>query len=140
MLLSEWNNLYPGYRLYNPSTRKNGRKVVTMYNPATKHHTSINYAKYLVEIHLSRRLRDDEEVHHKDGNLTNDVLDNLEVMNSLDHTRLHPPLRDPMKMTVRKCEYCRHDFEIQESRVKYKLKTNKTGKIYCSQDCANVDT
>ena len=45
--------------------------------------------RVLVEEHLGRELRNDEIVHHKDGNKLNNCLENLEVMNKIDHAKLH---------------------------------------------------
>jgi len=38
---------------------------------------------------LKRRLRKNEVVHHKDGNPTNNDVENLQVMKSEDHNILH---------------------------------------------------
>ncbi|WP_373864526.1 MULTISPECIES: HNH endonuclease [Paenibacillus] len=39
--------------------------------------------------HLGRPLKDDEHVHHIDGNKTNNHITNLSVTTRSDHTRLH---------------------------------------------------
>ena len=43
----------------------------------------------VMEKHLGRYLRDDEVVHHKNGDFTDDRIRNLQVMTRGDHTRLH---------------------------------------------------
>ncbi len=45
--------------------------------------------RLLMEQHLERTLTFNEVVHHKDGNKSNNDLDNLEVMTRSEHTRLH---------------------------------------------------
>ena len=45
--------------------------------------------RYVMEKHLKRQLRSDEHVHHKDGDKTNNALNNLEVLDCSEHQRLH---------------------------------------------------
>lgn len=45
--------------------------------------------RYVMEKHIGRLLTDDECVHHKDHNKTNNVLDNLELMTNSAHSKLH---------------------------------------------------
>lgn len=42
---------------------------------------------------LGRKLERRENVHHKDGDKTNNSIDNLELLDVSDHTRLHHKLR-----------------------------------------------
>jgi len=46
-------------------------------------------SRYLMEHKLERKLVENEVVHHKDGNMLNDNIDNLEVMTKQDHNILH---------------------------------------------------
>jgi hypothetical protein len=140
----EWttSDLYPGYRIYRPSIIKadNYRKRTNMYNPITKHRISIQYARYLIEIHLNRKLTDEEEAHHKDGNCTNDILDNIEVINCSIHRSLHAGgNQKSSKIITLKCAYCDCEFELTERVVKLRLKQSKSGKLYCSRDCHYKD-
>ena len=47
--------------------------------------------RYVIECFLGRALKDDEHVHHKDGNKLNNSLYNLEVLSREEHARLHHP-------------------------------------------------
>lgn len=73
----------------NPSFKRgyfineNGYKKIRVENTYKYEH------RYLVEQSLGRKLRNDEDVHHKDGNKLNNSLDNLEVLSKKEHTRLH---------------------------------------------------
>jgi len=74
-----------------------------------------------MEQKLGRRLRSDEEVHHKDENPTNDEEDNLELLSKAEHTRLH--CKDGKR---RRLDYDR----IRELRLQglgYKRISNATG-------------
>lgn len=45
--------------------------------------------RIVMEKHLGRYLSDDEHVHHKDGNKSNNVLDNLELTDLKSHRVIH---------------------------------------------------
>ena len=76
--------------------------------------------RYIMELHLGRKLRSDEIVHHKDGYKDNNESDNLEITNCHDHMKKHVILRKQ-----------RIDWEKKE---KYELKKVEemllTGHVY----------
>lgn len=93
-------------RKENPMNKKGGsmslrvRKRQRMLDYLKSHPTEVNEKKYakvlgkfqhrlLGEIKIGRELRDDEVVHHIDGNPLNNSLDNLEVMTRSEHMRHH---------------------------------------------------
>lgn len=43
----------------------------------------------VMELHLGRVLKDDEVVHHKDGNGLNNEISNLQLMTKSEHSKLH---------------------------------------------------
>lgn len=45
--------------------------------------------RWIMEQHLGRELRTDEHVHHKNGNTTDDRIENLELISIREHGRLH---------------------------------------------------
>lgn len=75
--------------------------------------------------HLGRDLYPDEVVHHKDRNKTNNSLDNLQLMTSSEHTRLHMIEDKGIIFENRMCE-CGNIFEV----------THTSDRKYCSQRCA----
>lgn len=46
-------------------------------------------SRYIIEQKLGRKLASDEIVHHKDGNVENNNIENLELMSKYDHDSLH---------------------------------------------------
>ena len=68
----------------------------------------VPYARYLMEQYLGHKLNDDEEVHHIDHDKTNDVIENLEVVNSTEHRKHHNPLK--YKDTIEQCYICGKSF------------------------------
>lgn len=47
--------------------------------------------RLVMEVHLGRKLQSCEVVHHRDGNKSNNSIDNLQLMSQSDHARLHSP-------------------------------------------------
>ena len=45
--------------------------------------------RWIMEQHLGRGLRPDEQVHHKNGDSLDNRLENLEVLSAKEHMRLH---------------------------------------------------
>lgn len=49
--------------------------------------------RFIMEVALGRPLKNDEYIHHKDGNRLNNSLDNLEIMSPSEHSKLHNKMR-----------------------------------------------
>ena len=50
---------------------------------------SVYHSRVVMAEHLGRQLTKQEHIHHKDGNKLNDKIDNLEILSSSEHKRLH---------------------------------------------------
>ena len=117
--------------------QKDGRKMV--YDKDKKQ--VVPYARYLMEQRLGRKLNDDEEVHHIDHDKTNDVIENLEVVNSTEHRKHHNPLK--YKDTIEQCYICGKSFTFTAKQHcnKYRERNRKpdtVDKYFCSRRCSGI--
>jgi len=85
----------------------------------------------VMENYLNRILRDDEIVHHINGNKTDNRLENLQLMTANEHSQYHGEQRKKT-MVMLKCPYCGKMF------VKEKTETHLSKKgiaTFCSRRC-----
>lgn len=77
-------------RAYGPySNGDRGRLLMVLWDPVDDTYSSISYPRWLMQEALGRPLRADEEVHHLDGDKTNNSLDNLVVLTEAEHKAIH---------------------------------------------------
>lgn len=115
--------------------QKDGRKFIVYKGEDNKYHSKA-YARYLMEQHLGRKLTNEEEVHHKDYNKTNDVIENLEVKNKTAHRREH----NIKPIIIEHCYICGNDI-IVDSRKRanhYRSKNKNPDKWFCSKHCSGI--
>lgn len=115
--------------------QKDGRKFIVYKGEDNKYHSKA-YARYLMEQHLGRKLTNEEEVHHKDHNKMNDVIENLEVKNKTAHRREH----NIKPVIMEYCYVCGSDI-IVDSRKRanhYRSKNKNPDKWFCSKHCSGI--
>ena len=115
--------------------QKDGRKFIVYKGEDNKYHSKA-YARYLMEQHLGRKLTNEEEVHHKDHNKTNDVIENLEVKNKTAHRREH----NIKPIIIEHCYICGNDI-IVDGRKRanhYRSKNKNPDKWFCSKHCSGI--
>jgi len=79
-------NLVPGDRLFPHQIKASGRARVVIRNGLGKYKSR---SHYVAEYKFGRKLRNDEVVHHKDGNGSNDNPENLEIETDSYHKSHH---------------------------------------------------
>jgi hypothetical protein len=85
--------------------------------------------RHAMELHLGRKLREDEHVHHKDRNRYNNSIDNLEVKIGLAHIRDHAEERRVYPRS-KSCHVCGTVFTPHPTKRKRQLT--------CSKVCADT--
>lgn len=98
----------------------------------------VSYPKYLMEQKLGRKLRDNEQVHHKDENPLNNDLDNLEIRLLGEHQRQHSTKYFDKEVA---CQWCGKKFlwTAKQQNMFYKNKKRRNTLVdnpFCSRRCA----
>lgn len=122
--------------LYN--NQKDGRSRVVIIDD-NGNHTSKSYPRFLIEQSIGRELLPNEDVHHKDGDVTNNSLNNLEIIQHGEHQRLHNPSK--YVDTEEICCICGKKFiftAIRWRRYYSDLRRGRNRKITCSKRCAGI--
>lgn len=121
--------------LYN--NQKDGRSRIVIVDDSGNH-TSKSYPRFLIEKELGRELLPNEDVHHKDGDVTNNDIDNLEVILHGEHQKIHSTKYYDTEET---CCICGKKFiftGIQWRGYYSDLKRGKYRNITCSRHCSGV--
>ena len=100
---------YLGYNLYIVHHKKMNRRMANLVNPLNrKDRTTIAYARYLMAVHLGRKLNANETVDHYDENKMNDSLSNLRIMTRLANKAKS---QKPKQMIKYICPICNTNFK-----------------------------
>ena len=115
--------------------QKDGRKFIVYKGEGNKYHSKA-YARYLMEQHLGRKLTNEEEVHHKDHNKMNDVIENLEVKNKTAHRREH----NIKPIIIEHCYICGSDIIVDSKKRAnhYRNKNKNPDKWFCLKHCSGI--
>jgi len=126
------NNPYKDFKVYGPYRNYKGREFVIVVSNRGKKKT-ISYPKYLMEVHLGRKLDPDKEtVDHWDTDKYNNDISNLRIIPRDEHSANDTRRVLPAKL---KCSWCDKEFERSARVIRYKSKKN-IGGAYCSRSCA----
>lgn len=123
------------------STARSGGYIYCRTDPP--HPKSNSHGLYLmhrvvVENSLGRLLLKKEVIHHKDEDRTNNELSNLEIMTQSEHARHHALERAPASILC-VCD-CGSDFWVKPCVFRRRMLASKTGRLFCSRQCAYIFT
>jgi hypothetical protein len=118
-------------KIYGPYSRKDRRIVVIHYDDGTK--STMQYAKFLMEQHLGRKLNPDKEtIDHVDGNAFNDDLSNLQILPRSEHSKLDAKRVQIIKFV---CVLCNNIGFRKANQLNHNANLGKAGP-FCSKQCA----
>jgi hypothetical protein len=129
--------LYPEYdRVYGPYIRKSdNRKILSLSKIGKKGSTAKQFAKVLLEIKLNKRLEKNDTVDHIDGDVTNDNIENIQLL-----SRENNALKGAIQIKTFKdiCKFCGKEFELSKDQIKaFKQKHHKDkAGPFCSRSCS----
>ncbi len=121
--------------LYN--NQKDGRSRVVIVDDVGKH-TSKSYPRFLMEQSINRKLLPEEDVHHIDGDVTNNDISNLKIVLHGEHQRHHSTKYTD---TEQVCCVCGKKFIYtgkQMQRYYSDLRRGRNRSITCSKRCAGI--
>jgi hypothetical protein len=93
--------------------------------------------RYVYEHHLiwwqnhGYTVPNEHVVHHKNENKRDNRIENLELKSVSEHAREHVTVG----MGTFKCGTCGKECKAKPSHIRFKMKINKTDKMYCSRSC-----
>lgn len=111
-------------------TNRENRKTLILYN-SQKDRSSTQYARYLLAVSLGRYLNDEEEVDHIDGDVTNNNLNNLQILSKWENVYKSNKLPD----VHLQCPVCAVKFTRSRKSLRGKLERAANNLICCSRSC-----
>ena len=126
--------MYEDYKVYGPYKRKDGRQHVILKKDKIK--ITVSYPKYLMELHIGRKLLENETIDHIDRDVNNNNFNNLRIIDKVKHEREDAIRNKDIKV---KCSWCGKTFIIKGSNISQRNRYDgkRTGSGYfCSRICS----
>lgn len=131
--------MYEEYKVYGPYKRNDGRMHVCLVHNENKSRKTVSYPRYRIECILGRILNENEEVHHKDNDETNNSDDNFQIVNGTAHKSHHGKLNLKYIPEEWTCYYCEKKWWATTRQISQRLSKQKQGKAlvgpFCSRSC-----
>ncbi|OQB17218.1 MAG: hypothetical protein BWY14_01261 [Parcubacteria group bacterium ADurb.Bin192] len=120
-------------RVYGPYKGRDGRYRCIIYKDGAR--KTVSYPRMILEKHIGRELESTEDVHHKDGNVENNDVDNLEVVPHSSHCRSHATIYFGRKTS---CVYCGKTIALSARQESSRAREAMRGKAgpFCSKICS----
>ncbi len=125
---SQAEHPFKGYKLYIVFHKKMKRRMACLVSK--KNRTTISYARYLMSVHLGRKLKKTETVDHINEDKLNDSLENLQILSNADNIKKSAKGR---AMATLKCPVC-SNFFTKEKRQTHLIKGGNP--TCCSRKCS----
>jgi len=83
------------------------------YVQLTGNHLNTLEHRFVMEKYIGRGLGKREQVHHINGDRAENKIENHEIHDIAEHSRICHQGRQPIKWVTLKCEQCERDFECR---------------------------
>lgn len=132
------------YIMKKPARNRDNRLTVCLIyvGKKNKRNKLMSYARYLMSVKLDRRLTRDEEVDHIDGDCTNDVYSNLQILSPTENRRKQfkdKAFKEKHRATLVLfwCPICGKKFKRPKWRTFLGncAYTKTCSYVYCSKEC-----
>ena len=117
--------------VYGPYKRRDGRSHLVIIDG--KKRKTISYPKWLMQVHLGRELSKNETIDHIDGDVSNNSIDNLQILSLADNIR---KAIKPAKLVELKCKFCGGIFTRRAAVELYNRTVRKKDGPFCSHRCS----
>lgn len=126
---------YTGYKLYKVYHKKEGRFYAVLFKNK-KERTTVSWARYIMSVHLGRLLDPKKEtVDHIDGNKTNSIISNLQLLPLRDNIKKSSKGRTYVKLI---CPVCNKEFTREKKNTHLTKSRMCKGKTCCSRSCGSI--
>lgn len=119
-------------KVYGPYKRIDGRKIIILYNKGKR--KTVSYPKYIYQKYYGIKLKNDETIDHIDGDYTNDLINNLQILSRNDNIK--KSLKTGESYSLCKCFLCNNSFWRLTKIIKGNQETKKRKGPFCSRQCA----
>lgn len=118
------------YKLYIIFHKKMGRRMAVLFKNH-KDRTTISYARYLMSVHLGRKLEKEEHVDHINNDKLDDRIENFQLLTVSENSRKSCALRRAKIVDIT-CRICGKIFSFDMRNIKFR--PNPT----CSRKCGRA--
>ena len=102
-------------------------------HPKANKHGYVYEHRIVIENNINRILNDNEIVHHKNGNKKDNDINNLELLNNVEHICHHNDERKGRTFVELKCPFCKKLFEKEKRNCHLSKKGQEF--TFCSRSC-----
>lgn len=122
-------------KTYGPYFRDDDKRGVVIHIDEHGKRTTQSYPRFLFEKSIGRRLLDNETVDHIDGDVTNNVLENFQLLSREDNARKSIKPAELLRFI---CPECGAEF-LKEARTYRSNNVRRRSKgPYCSRHCSGT--
>ena len=123
--------MYENCKIYGPYLNKKDGRLRSRIKFPDGSIKTISYPKYLMEVHLGRYLEENETIDHIDGNLLNNNINNLLILDRKVHCENDATRNKDITVN---CEYCGKEFTIEGDKLSYR--NRRFSGYFCSKSCS----